>query len=183
MGEPATIAIGQALDRRVAAQLMQDLDRHFRSRPTRLTFDLRAVTAFASAGLGCVVEGMRRARELGVEVRLRGLSQPMLDFFSLVSVERLAAPLVPTGGVLRQHVSVQDASAVFSDLWLPCEDGRIELTGSLDLEAGAYDLDVTAQGPGGARQELRLEGSRDALVPSQPVVPVPPPPPEPRPGG
>jgi phospholipid/cholesterol/gamma-HCH transport system permease protein len=90
--QQATIAVGASLDRRAAAQLMRDLDRQFRSRPDRLTLDLGSVTTFDSAGLGCIVEGMRRARECGVDVRLRGLSQQMLDFFSLLSIERLAAP-------------------------------------------------------------------------------------------
>lgn len=93
----ATIEVGVALDRATAAQLMLDLDREFRARPERLTLDLQAVASFDSAGLGTVVEGMRRARELGVEMRLRGLSQPMLDFFSLLSVDRLAAPAPPPG--------------------------------------------------------------------------------------
>ena len=92
----ATIEVGQALDRGSACQLMRDLDREFRSRPERLTLDLQAVGTFDSAGLGTVVEGMRRARALGVEMRLRGLNQSMLDFFSLVSIDRLAAPEPPT---------------------------------------------------------------------------------------
>ena len=88
----ATIAVGHVLDRGSASQLMQQLDREFRSRPKQVTLDLEAVSSFDSAGLGTVVEGMRRARSLGVEMRLRGLSQGMLDFFSLVSIDRLAAP-------------------------------------------------------------------------------------------
>lgn len=70
---------------------MADLDREFRARPTRLVLDLGKVATFDSAGMSTVVEGMRRAREIGCEVRLRGLSQPMLDFFSLLSIERLSA--------------------------------------------------------------------------------------------
>jgi phospholipid/cholesterol/gamma-HCH transport system permease protein len=86
------IEVGAALEQAQAGALLQDLDRALRGRPERLVVDLHKVTSFDSAGLGTVVEGMRRARELGVEVRLRGLSQPMIDFFSLVSVDRLAAP-------------------------------------------------------------------------------------------
>jgi phospholipid/cholesterol/gamma-HCH transport system permease protein len=91
----ATIAVGQALDRGTAAQLLADLDREFRGQPTRLTLDLGQVATFDSAGMSTVVEGMRRAREQGVEVRLRGLSQPMLDFFSLLSIDRLSAAALP----------------------------------------------------------------------------------------
>jgi len=88
----ARIEVGTALDRGTASQLIADLDRSLRSKPARLVLDLSKVATFDSAGLGTIVEGMRRAREVGVEVRLRGLSQPMLDFFSLLSIERLAAP-------------------------------------------------------------------------------------------
>ena len=88
----AMIEVGAALEQAQAGSLLQDLDRALRARPARIVVDLHKVTSFDSAGLGTVVEGMRRARELGVEVRLRGLSQSMIDFFSLVSVERLAAP-------------------------------------------------------------------------------------------
>ncbi|MGE3174008.1 MAG: ABC transporter permease [Planctomycetota bacterium] len=91
----ASIAVGKALDRSTAAHLLGELDREFRAHPTRLTLDLSEVSTFDSAGLSTVVEGMRRAREQGVEVRLRGLSQPMLDFFSLLSIDRLSAQAPP----------------------------------------------------------------------------------------
>lgn len=95
LAETATIAVGTCLDRTTAAQLLTELDRQFRDRPQRLVLDLGQVATFDSAGLSTVVEGMRRAREQGVEVRLRGLSQPMLDFFSLVSIDRLAGKPPP----------------------------------------------------------------------------------------
>jgi anti-anti-sigma factor len=69
-----------------------DIDRELRAKPARLYVDLGAVDSFDSAGLGGVVAGMRAARAAGVELKLRGLSQPMLDFFSLVSVQRLVKP-------------------------------------------------------------------------------------------
>jgi phospholipid/cholesterol/gamma-HCH transport system permease protein len=54
---------------------------------------------------------MRRASAHGVEVKLRGLSQPMLDFFSLVSVQRLlqtgAAAAAPTPVVTRVGAVVE----------------------------------------------------------------------------
>lgn len=93
--QSATIAAGKSLDRTTAAQLLADLDRELRARPPRLVVDLGEVSTFDSAGLSTVVEGMRRAREQGVEVRLRGLSQSMLDFFSLVSIDRLAGKPPP----------------------------------------------------------------------------------------
>lgn len=79
------------LDRSNVADLVHDLDRELDSRPGRVMVDLSAVESFDSAGLGGIVEGMRRARRRGVDVKLRGLSRPMLDFFSLLSVDRLVA--------------------------------------------------------------------------------------------
>ncbi|GAB4155493.1 MAG: ABC transporter permease [Planctomycetota bacterium] len=89
MSTSATIEAGDVLDRSSVVGLVQRLDRALREGPQRLTLDLSDVQRFDSAGLGGVVEGMRRAAALGVDVRLRGLSQPMLDFFSLVSTQRL----------------------------------------------------------------------------------------------
>lgn len=77
------------LDRSTVGALVDDIDRALRARPGRLYVDLARVEAFDSAGLGGVVAGLRRAAAAGVELKLKGLSQSMLDFFSLVSVERL----------------------------------------------------------------------------------------------
>ena len=87
----ATITAQAALDRSTIGAFAGDFDRALRGRPDRVVVDLTAVESFDSAGLGGVVAGMRVARAAGVEVKLRGLSQPMLDLFSLVSVERLTA--------------------------------------------------------------------------------------------
>jgi len=91
-----TITAAATLDRSTVGGLVADIDRELRARPARVTLDLGAVEAFDSAGLGGVVSGMRRATEAGVELKLRGMSQSMLDFFSLVSVQRLvkADPVV-----------------------------------------------------------------------------------------
>ena len=87
-----TITAQATLDRSNVEHLVADVERAVRSRPDRIYVDLAAVEAFDSAGIGGVVSGMRTARSAGVDVRLKGLSQPMLDFFSLVSVERLVKP-------------------------------------------------------------------------------------------
>ncbi|MBL9078929.1 MAG: ABC transporter permease [Planctomycetes bacterium] len=94
MSHPTITATSQ-LDRSTVTQLVADLERELRSRPARVTLDLGAVEAFDSAGLGGVVQGMRAASAAGVELKLRGLSQSMLDFFSLVSVQRLCASEPP----------------------------------------------------------------------------------------
>ncbi len=84
-----TITAAATLDRTTVGRLVADVDRELRAKPARLCVDLGAVESFDSAGLGGVVAGMRAASAAGVELKLKGLSQPMLDFFSLVSVQRL----------------------------------------------------------------------------------------------
>jgi phospholipid/cholesterol/gamma-HCH transport system permease protein len=75
--------------------LVQDLDRVLRGKPERVYVDLEAVESFDSAGLGGVVAGMRKAQAIGCEVKLKGVSQSMLDYFSLVSIERLIGASPP----------------------------------------------------------------------------------------
>ncbi|HEB53404.1 MAG TPA: STAS domain-containing protein [bacterium] len=87
-----TITAGSTLDQSSVTALVDDLERTLRERPGKVYVDLGAVERFDSAGLGGVVAGMRRAKDLGCELRLKGLSESMLDFFSLVSVERLVSP-------------------------------------------------------------------------------------------
>lgn len=104
-----TITAGATLDRSNVTSLVTDLDRALRGRPGRVYVDLEAVESFDSAGLGGVVAGMRRAKESGCEVKLKGVSQSMLDYFSLVSIERLVAekqaerkpdPVTRLGGIV-----------------------------------------------------------------------------------
>ncbi|MCA8965486.1 MAG: ABC transporter permease [Planctomycetes bacterium] len=80
------------MDRSTVAGLVAEIDKELRGKPARLTVDLGAVESFDSAGLGGVVAGLRRAGAAGVELKLKGMSQPMVDFFSLVSIQRLTQP-------------------------------------------------------------------------------------------
>ncbi|MFT4843420.1 MAG: phospholipid/cholesterol/gamma-HCH transport system permease protein [Planctomycetota bacterium] len=84
-----TITAGATLDRTNVTALVTELDRALRGKPERVYVDLEAVDSFDSAGLGGVVAGMRKAKRTGCEIKLRGVSQSMLDYFSLVSIERL----------------------------------------------------------------------------------------------
>jgi phospholipid/cholesterol/gamma-HCH transport system permease protein len=84
-----TITAGATLDRANVTALVTDLERALRGKPERVYVDLEAVESFDSAGLGGVVAGMRKAKTTGCEIKLRGVSQSMLDYFSLVSIERL----------------------------------------------------------------------------------------------
>lgn len=80
------------LDRTTVAGLVADIEQALRGKPARVHVDLGGVESFDSTGLGGVVAGIRQAKAAGVELKLRGLDQAMLDFFSLVSVQRLAQP-------------------------------------------------------------------------------------------
>ena len=91
MEEPAVIAVAERLDRSAVEGVVRDLDRALAKRPGRVVLDLAKVQSFDSAGMGALMESMRKAKAAGVECKLRGLSRTMLDFFSLVSVERLLA--------------------------------------------------------------------------------------------
>lgn len=89
MDEPAVIAVTERLDRNAVESVVHALDSALAARPARLVLDLAKVESFDSAGMGALLEGMRRAKAVGIECKLRGLSRTMLDFFSLVSVDRL----------------------------------------------------------------------------------------------
>jgi phospholipid/cholesterol/gamma-HCH transport system permease protein len=90
-----TIQGPAALDRRSIGALLADIDQALRTGARRLHLDLGGTESFDSAGLGGVVAGLRRAAAAGVELKLKGLSRPMLDFFSLVSMQRLLPPERP----------------------------------------------------------------------------------------
>jgi phospholipid/cholesterol/gamma-HCH transport system permease protein len=85
----------ERLDRSTVGALVADIDRALRGKPTRVHVDLGKVESFDSTGLGGVVAGLRAAHAAGIELKLKGLDQSMLDFFSLVSVQRLVRPDEP----------------------------------------------------------------------------------------
>ncbi|MBL8755216.1 MAG: ABC transporter permease [Planctomycetes bacterium] len=89
-----TIQGPASLDRSTVAGMVAEIDGALRCKPTRVYVDLGPVETFDAAGLGGVVAGMRAAHAAGVELKLKGLNQSMLDFFSLVSVQRLVQPEV-----------------------------------------------------------------------------------------
>lgn len=92
MAEHCTIQGPPTLDRSTVGPLVDQIEQALRTRPARLHVDLSGVSSFDSTGLGGVVAGLRRAHAAGVELKLKGLDQAMLDFFSLVSVQRLVQP-------------------------------------------------------------------------------------------
>lgn len=85
----AVIEVGETLDGAAAATVIDSLSRRLSDQPGRVVLDLSQVERFDSAGMGGVIEAMRRGRRHEVEVKLKGASAAMLEFLSLVSVERL----------------------------------------------------------------------------------------------
>ncbi len=86
------IECANELDRDSAPELLGKIDRTFRAGPDKVVLDLAQVERFDSIGVGAIVQAVRHARDRGVEVKLRGMSKPMLDLFSLVRVDRLTEP-------------------------------------------------------------------------------------------
>jgi phospholipid/cholesterol/gamma-HCH transport system permease protein len=85
----AVIEVGDTLDGKAAAAVVQSVAARLADKPGRVVLDLSQVQNFDSAGMGGVVEAMRRGRRQDTEVKLKGASASMLEFLSLVSVERL----------------------------------------------------------------------------------------------
>jgi phospholipid/cholesterol/gamma-HCH transport system permease protein len=113
VAEASVIRVPERLDQAAVGDLMRGLDGVLAGAPPAVVLDLQSVESFDSAGLGAVVESMRRARERGVVLRLRGLSQPMLELFSLISVERLLQPPARA----RQTDLVTRVGGAFEPLW------------------------------------------------------------------
>ncbi len=105
----AVIDVAERLDRDGVRDVVRDLDRALRAQRSPVVLDLGRAEVFDSAGLAAVVDGIRRARRQGVEVKLRGLSDSMREFFSLVSVDRLIADREPPP---REHAVTKVGAAV-----------------------------------------------------------------------
>jgi len=114
---PATIRAASALDRTSVAGLVEAVDRAVAAGHRNIQVELTEVERFDSAGLGGLVESFRSAKSQGADVRLRGVSEGMLEFFGLVSMERLLAaeaPVAQVGTVERvgeRVVPILDAAA------------------------------------------------------------------------
>lgn len=89
------IRVGDKLDGATADTVVSQVVEGLGAAQERIVLDLSEVTEFDSAGMGGVLEAMRRARARRVEVKVKGASAAMLEFLSLVSIERLLeAPAV-----------------------------------------------------------------------------------------
>lgn len=91
----ALIRVGDKLDGDAAGAVVGRVSAQLDAAERRVVLDLSDVTDFDSAGMGGVIEAMRRARRRGVELKLKGASAAMLEFLSLVSIERLLASAPP----------------------------------------------------------------------------------------
>ena len=102
MAAPATIQIDATFDRSTAPAVEARLLQALRERPAELTLDLSQVQRFDSAGVAALLEVLVRARRQDTRVRFHGMSRSLLDYFSLLSVERLLqeAPRPRRSGVV-----------------------------------------------------------------------------------
>lgn len=94
MDQATVIRLNETLDGGAAAAVLHDVASRLGS-SARLVLDLTAVRSFDSAGMAGVLEALRRAKARGVEVRLKGASEAMVKFLSLVSVQRLVSVGAP----------------------------------------------------------------------------------------
>lgn len=130
MQEGSVIQVAERLDREVVQEMLQELDGATHASgdgSDPVVVDIGQVEKFDSAGLGGLLVGLQRARERGRTVKLRGVSQPMLELFSLVSVDRLLGRPAP---VEREHPVVRLGAAV--------EPRWRTLTGVFSLTAQAF---------------------------------------------
>jgi len=86
------IEVGATLDGAAAGAVVGQVCERLDAAAGRVVLDVSGVVDFDSAGMGGIVEAMRRARARGLDVRLKGASAAMLEFLSLVSIERLVTP-------------------------------------------------------------------------------------------
>jgi phospholipid/cholesterol/gamma-HCH transport system permease protein len=89
--EDPILRIPEHFDRSAAGEFCRELETRERS-GAPITLDLSQVESFDSAGMALVVDALERARQSGRQVDLLGIKGPVLDFFSLLSVERLVQP-------------------------------------------------------------------------------------------
>ncbi len=86
-----TIEIPERFDREAVPAFAANFDSAVAQGAATIRLDLSAVRSFDSAAMASIVETLRGARPGERRVELVGLSEPLLDFFSLVSVQRLLA--------------------------------------------------------------------------------------------
>lgn len=91
MSRSSIVEFAPRLDQAEAQGALHAVDAALVRGGASVVLDLGRVEHFDSAGMGAVIRGIRRARSRGADVRVKGMSGEMLDFFSLVSVDRLTA--------------------------------------------------------------------------------------------
>lgn len=95
---PVTVVVPTGdLDMESAPIMRQKLEEHLNAGEIRMVLDLEGVPYIDSAGLGEVVRAMKRAREVGGDLRLYGLRREVLRIFELTGLDK-AMQVYPTRG-------------------------------------------------------------------------------------
>ncbi len=129
----ALIEMPARFDRSAVAGVASAIAEASRHGTRRVRLDLSQVETFDSAGMATVVEALQRARRTGLEVLLVGVKEPVLDFFSLVSVERL----LEQEAVPRRRGIVERTGAHVTDAAIQLSAGLRVVTRALGAMAGA----------------------------------------------
>lgn len=83
-----------------APRLRATIDRMLKDGSTRLVLDLTDVGFMDSSGLGAIITGLKRARQVGGDLRLAAAGEQVQTVMRLTNLDR----------VLRPHATVQDAA-------------------------------------------------------------------------
>lgn len=95
---PVTVVVLTGdLDMASAPMMRQKLEEHLNAGEIRMVLDLKGVPYIDSAGLGEVVRAMKRARQIGGDLRLYGLHGEVLRIFELTGLDK-AMLVYPTRG-------------------------------------------------------------------------------------
>ncbi|MCA8970650.1 MAG: MlaE family lipid ABC transporter permease subunit [Planctomycetes bacterium] len=86
---PVTIEIPERFDRDTVQPIADRLDAAVARGHAAVRIDLSAVREFDSTAMALIVAALRDAKRTGTTVELEGISEPVLDYFSLVSVRHL----------------------------------------------------------------------------------------------
>ncbi len=84
-----TLELPPLFDRSSVGTLQGEIESALEAEPDRILLDLGPVERFDSSGMALLIETLRKGRDRGIEIRLRGAGGGVLDFLSLLSVDRL----------------------------------------------------------------------------------------------
>ena len=94
-GEVVTAYLSGELDHHTAKDMRESIDNAIElNMPSLLVLDFSAITFMDSSGIGLIIGRREVAAALGIEVRLKGLSDRLLKLIRLSGLEKISGILV-----------------------------------------------------------------------------------------